>query len=157
MADRGKQQRPDRAGELAVTAPGTAEETTGTLDARLAQRLVEEVAGACPREGLAKDRRAAWIEGALAALKGLGPGDELEGMLTAQMVATHGVAMDCFGRAMSEGGAEVARKSALVQGARLLGIYARQVETLGRYRARTGGGEKSTISLVWGGPPLPPR
>ena len=40
------------------------------------------------------------FEGCLEAMAGIGPRDETEGMLAAQMIACHSAAMDCFRRAM---------------------------------------------------------
>src|SRR5262249_12572496 len=39
-------------------------------------------------------------QAALATMMGIAPRDEIEGMLAAQMVATHNAAMECFRRAM---------------------------------------------------------
>ena len=46
-------------------------------------------------ETLAKQRRAT-----AAALIGIGPKDELEGMIAAQLLACHNAAMECYRRAM---------------------------------------------------------
>jgi hypothetical protein len=43
------------------------------------------------------------ISAALAGLKGIGPKDELEGMMAAQLIAAHNAAMECYRRAMIDG------------------------------------------------------
>ena len=40
------------------------------------------------------------MTGAIAALVGIGPKDELEGMMGAQLIASHSAAMECYRRAM---------------------------------------------------------
>ena len=48
-------------------------------------------------DGEARERR---HRAALAGLIGIGPQDELEGMMAAQLLATHNAAMECYRRAM---------------------------------------------------------
>lgn len=40
------------------------------------------------------------VNAAMAALIGIGPKDELEGMMAAQLIAAHNAAMECYRRAM---------------------------------------------------------
>jgi hypothetical protein len=40
------------------------------------------------------------LSAAVAALIGIGPKDELEGMMAAQLIAAHNAAMECYRRAM---------------------------------------------------------
>jgi len=48
------------------------------------------------------EERQKQIEAVAAGLLGINPKDEIEGMLAAQMVATHSASMECFRRAMIE-------------------------------------------------------
>ncbi len=65
-------------------------EATGTNDPELAQRLVNQVYETLwmPAE-LSDEERLQHIQAAIAALRGIKPQDEVEGMLATQMVATH--------------------------------------------------------------------
>src|SRR5262249_9395115 len=81
---------------------------------------------------------------ALAALEEIRPGDALEGLLGAQMVATHSAGLEMMQRAMARGqdGPKIERQTS--QAVRLLGLFARQLDLLarqrGRQRAPGGGG-----------------
>jgi hypothetical protein len=46
------------------------------------------------------ERRDEQIRAVVAALVGIKPADELEGMIAAQLVACHNAAMECYRRAM---------------------------------------------------------
>jgi hypothetical protein len=76
------------------------------------------------------------IENAVAALRGLAPSDELEGMLAAQMILTHNAAMECLARANAERHSFEAREQNLKHAAKLLTVYTRQVEVLDRHRGK---------------------
>jgi len=58
-------------------------------------------------------------EAALAGMAGIGPGDEIEGMLAAQMVATHSAAMECYRRAMLDNQTFEGRRESLSQASKL--------------------------------------
>jgi hypothetical protein len=51
-------------------------------------------------EHLDKEMRDRQFGAAIAALVGIGPKDEIEGMLAAQLIAAHNAAMECYRRAM---------------------------------------------------------
>lgn len=76
-------------------------------------------------------------------LDGLNPTDAIEGMLAIQIVATHHAAMECMRRAMIPSdwiqGFELGMKHA----AKLMTIYARQVEALDKHRGK--GQQKITV------------
>ena len=55
---------------------------------------------------------------------GTKPADELEGMLAAQMVATHNAAMECYRRASIEGQTFEGRDNSLKHAAKLTRAYA---------------------------------
>src|SRR5947207_13954561 len=59
-------------------------------------------------------------EAALAGMAGIGPGDEIEGMLAAQMVATHSAAMECYRRAMLDNQTFEGRRESLSQASKLI-------------------------------------
>ncbi len=70
------------------------------------------------------------------ALAGLAPRDPHEGMLAAQMVATHTVAMDCFRRAQLPEQTFEGRQMALTQANKLVRSYAALAEALDRHRGK---------------------
>jgi hypothetical protein len=70
----------------------------------------------------------------LRALQGVAPRDPVEGMLAAQMVATHDAAMECFKRAHIVGQSFEARQAELGQASKLVRAYAALAETLDRRR-----------------------
>ncbi len=86
------------------------------------------------------------IAGVLAALKKIAPADELEGMLAAQMVATHNTAMECLRRAHLPEQSFEGRQDYLKQAARFLGLYTRQIEAFDKHRGK--GQQKITVEHV---------
>jgi hypothetical protein len=81
-----------------------------------------------------------------AALFGIKPADEIEGMLAAQMVATHNAAMECFRRAMLREQTFEGRRENLTQANKLTRSYAMLLETLNRNRGK--GQQKVTVEHV---------
>ena len=81
-----------------------------------------------------------------AMLKGIQPLDELEGMLAAQMVATHNAALECFRRAMLPEQTFQGRDNNLKNGAKLAALYARQMDALNKHRGK--GQQKVTVEHV---------
>lgn len=72
----------------------------------------------------------------VAGLTGIRPQNEAEGMLGAQMVATHLAAMECFRRAMIEGQTLEGREHNLRFADRLSKTYAQQLDALKRFRRK---------------------
>jgi hypothetical protein len=83
---------------------------------------------------------------ALAGLIGIGPQDELEGMIAAQLVATHNATMECFRRAMMPEQTLEGRRENLNQANKLSRTYATLIEALNRYRGK--GQQKVTVEHV---------
>jgi hypothetical protein len=85
------------------------------------------------------------INRALAAVTGIGPRDETEGMLAAQMVATHFAAMGVLRRL--KGSETIPQQDSNGSLAvKLLRTFTMQVETLQRYRGK--GQQKVTVEHV---------
>ncbi len=122
-------------------------EATGTNDPELAQRLINQVYKTLwmPAE-LSDEERLQRIRSAIAAMRGIKPQDEVEGMLATQMVATHAAAMDCLRRSMIHQQSLKGRDIDLRHDAKLLSIFAKQLETLNRNRGK--GQQKMTIEHV---------
>ncbi len=75
--------------EVRLESPEAIAEAMGTNDPALAQRLVNQVYETLwmPAE-LSDEERLQNIQSAIAAMRGIKPKDEIEGMLATQMVAT---------------------------------------------------------------------
>ncbi len=132
---------------VSLESPDAIVEATGTNDPELAQRLVNQVYETLwlPAE-LSDEERLQHIRSAIAALRGIKPQDEVEGMLATQMVATHSAAMECLRRSMIQEQTIVGRDTNLRHAAKLLSIFAKQLETLNRNRGK--GQQKMTIEYV---------
>src|SRR5947208_5263640 len=83
---------------------------------------------------------------AIAAMMGIKPADEMEGMLAAQMVATHNAAMECYRRAMIDEQTFEGRRENLNQANKLTRSYATLMEALNRHRGK--GQQKVTVEHV---------
>ncbi len=144
-----KRKRSDKPGPPVVPAVKKSRqaEITGTDDPDLANRLVEQVAHTLwlPAE-LTDEERKEQIAAAMAALKGIKPQDEIEGMLAAQMIATHGVAMHFLQLAMFRDQSSIGVDLSLKHATKLLSLFAKQVETLNRNRGK--GQQKVTVEHV---------
>ena len=83
---------------------------------------------------------------AIAALIGIGPKDELEGMMAAQLIAAHHAAMECYRRAMLSEQTFEGRRENLAQANKLSRTYATLLEALNRHRGK--GQQKVTVEHV---------
>ena len=97
-------------------------------------------------EGLTRDEQMVRVDRAVHLLAGIEPRDEVEGMLATQMVGTHNAAMECLRRAMLQGQSIEGRDQNLKHAAKLLSIYARQIEVLDKHRGK--GQQKVTVEYV---------
>ena len=86
------------------------------------------------------------VEGVLAALQGIGPKDELEGMMAAQLIAAHNAAMECYRRAMIGEQSFEGRSENLSQANKLSRTYATLIEAFNRHRGK--GQQKVTVEHV---------
>jgi hypothetical protein len=82
----------------------------------------------------------------IAALIGIGPKDELEGMMAAQLIAAHNAAMECYRRAMIGEQSFEGRRENLAQANKLSRTYATLLEALDRHRGK--GQQKVTVEHV---------
>ena len=86
------------------------------------------------------------LRATLAALLGIAPKDELEGMMAAQLVAAHNAAMECYRRAMLSEQTFEGRSEALNQANKLSRTWATLAEALNRHRGK--GQQKVTVEHV---------
>ena len=82
----------------------------------------------------------------VAALAGIRPRDELEGMIAAQLLAAHNAAMECYRRAMLAEQTFEARRENLSQANKLSRTYAALLDALNRHRGK--GQQKVTVEHV---------
>lgn len=93
----------------------------------------------------AEERDNQW-SATVAALTGIAPKDELEGMMAAQLVAAHNAAMECYRRAMIGEQSFEGRRENLNQANKLSRTYAALLEALNRHRGK--GQQKVTVEHV---------
>jgi hypothetical protein len=86
------------------------------------------------------------LSAALAALMGIRPNDELEGMMAAQLIAAHNAAMECYRRAMIDEQTFEGRRENLTQANKLSRTFATLLEALNRHRGK--GQQKVTVEHV---------
>jgi len=82
----------------------------------------------------------------LLALAAIGPTDELEAMMAAQLLAAHNATMECYRRAMLPEQTFEGRSEALNQANKLSRTYAMLLEALNRHRGK--GQQKVTVEHV---------
>ena len=83
---------------------------------------------------------------AIHALVGIGPRDECEGMIAAQLVACHHASMECYRRAMIPDQTFEGRQENLSQANKLSRTYTTLLEALNRHRGK--GHQKVTVEHV---------
>src|SRR4051812_21690200 len=115
---------------------GTLKALGGSSDDDFNNVLANQVVQALWLANSDKDERGRQVQAAVSAMFGVQPGDELEGMLGAQMIATHGAALECFRRAMLKEQTFEGRRENLNQANRLVRSYAALLEALDRHRGK---------------------
>lgn len=127
--------------------PAISEEITGSKDSSFAARLLNQVLDSnSTQKGSSTEWDALLANSAFEMLRGIKPSDAIEGMLAAQMVATHNAALECFDRAMRPNQPIPAREYNLKNAAKLSALFARQIETLDKHRGK--GQQKVTVEHV---------
>jgi hypothetical protein len=82
----------------------------------------------------------------VAAFIGIGPKDELEGMMAAQLIAAHNAAMECYRRAMIGEQTFEGRRENLNQANKLSRTWATLLDVLNKHRGK--GQQKVTVEHV---------
>ncbi|GAN97457.1 hypothetical protein Geu3261_0186_001 [Komagataeibacter europaeus NBRC 3261] len=82
----------------------------------------------------------------VAGMLGIAPQDELEGMLAAQLFASHNAAMECYRRAMHKDQQYEVRQGLLNQAGKLSRTYTSLLEALNKHRGK--GQQKVTVEHV---------
>jgi|SRR5450432_4100122 hypothetical protein len=99
--------------------------------------------GSEPNPGKDRDDQCTAI---LAFMVGVKPDDPIEGMIAAQLFASHAAAMECYRRAMLPNQTAYGRESNLAMAAKLTRANASQVEALTKHRGK--GQQKVTVEHV---------
>lgn len=93
-----------------------------------------------------EQQKATQFEGTVSALIGIGPRDELEGMIGAQLLAGHCAAMECYRRTMLSEQTFEGRRENLAQANKLSRTFATLLEALNRHRGK--GQQKMIVKHV---------
>jgi hypothetical protein len=93
-----------------------------------------------------EETRLAMFQANVAALAGIGPKDEVESMMAAQLIAAHNAAMECYRRAMIEDQTFGGRRENLSQANKLSRTWAVLLDALNRHRGK--GQQKVTVEHV---------
>ncbi len=109
-------------------------------------QLVSQVASATWMGNADEAGKQQRVGGAVAGPAGIRPGDEIEAMLAAQMVAAHQAAMECYRRAMLQQQTFEGRKENLNQANKLSRTQAALTDALNKHRGK--GQQKGTVEHV---------
>jgi hypothetical protein len=125
--------------------PGVLKDLGGSMSDDWNNRLANDVIGSVwfYEDDKDRDRK---INAALAALVGIRPASELEGMLAAQLLASHYAAMECYRRSMIREQSFEGRSENLSQANKLSRTHASLLEALNRHRGK--GQQKVTVEHV---------
>jgi len=119
---------------------------SGSDDEDFTRILVAQVDASLWVEHSDSEQRARQFNAAITAMKGMKPGDELEGMLSAQLIAIHNATMECCRRAMLGNQTFEGRRENLNQANKLSRTYAALTEALDRHRGK--GQQRITVEHV---------
>ena len=108
--------------------------------------IADQIIGSLWLNNSDERKRDRQISAVLPGLIGINPKDELEGMMAAQLIATHNAAMECYRRAMLGEQTFEARQQNLNQANKLSRTYATLLEALNRHRGK--GQQKVTVEHV---------
>jgi hypothetical protein len=128
----------DRKGRLKSIGGSQSDHWNNTLANQTVQALW--VKNSSPEE---RDKQ---LSATVAALMGIAPKDELEGMMAAQLIAAHNSAMECYRRAMIGEQTFEGRRENLAQANKLSRTFATLLEVLNRHRGK--GQRKVTVEHV---------
>jgi len=119
------------------------QQSLGITDTELILRLLSQTGNATPVEG--PDRRVNWNYVATA-LRGIGSKGELEGLVAAQMVATHSQAMEFLRRTVRQEQSNAGIDLNLNRAMKLMRMFATQLESLDHHKGK--GGQKMVVEHV---------
>ena len=126
--------------------PNIAKRFTGSDHEKFSSILMGQICNALWLGNNSEEERKTQSVACLEALVGIGPKDEMEGQLAAQMVACHNAAMECFRRAMIKEQPLAGRQQNLSFANKLTRTYALAMEALDKHRGK--GQQKVTVEHV---------
>jgi citrate synthase len=109
--------------------------------------LANQAAQALWLKNLSSEEQDRQLSATIAALMGVAPKDELEGMMAAQLIAAHNAAMECFRRAMIGEQSFEGRRENLAQANKLSRTFATLLEALNHHRGK--GQQKVGWGRAW--------
>jgi hypothetical protein len=119
-----------------ATLPGTMKRIGGSMSDDWNNILANQTCNALWLRNLDEQERDRRLSATVAALIGIGPKDELEGMLAAQLVSCHNATMECYRRSMLSEQTFEGRQENLNQANKLSRTYATLLEALNRHRGK---------------------
>jgi hypothetical protein len=128
----------DRKGALKSLGGSLSDHWNNTLANQAAQSLWTRNSDA--------ETRSRQLSATIAALAGIGPKDELEAMMAAQLIAAHNATMECYRRAMLGEQTFEGRREALNQANGLSRTWAVLLDALNKHRGK--GQQKVTVEHV---------
>jgi hypothetical protein len=129
-----------------ATLPGTFKAIGGSMSDDWNNILGNQTCNALWLRNSDEEARDRQRGAAVAALIGIGPKDELEGMMAGQLVACHNAAMESYRRSMLSEQTFEGRQENLNQANKLSRTYATLLEALNRHRRK--GQQKVTVEHV---------
>ena len=129
-----------------ATLSGTMKRIGGSMSDDWNNNLANQTCNALWLRNLDEQERDRRLSATVAALIGIGPKDELEGMLAAQLVSCHNATMECYRRSMLSEQTFEGRQENLNQANKLSRTYATLLEALNRHRGK--GQQKVTVEHV---------
>jgi hypothetical protein len=123
---------------------GSLQDIGGSKNDNLNHMLIDQVSQALWIGNLEPERRDMHFAAGMAALAGVGPQGEIEGMVAAQMVAAHAATMECYRRAMVPTQTTEVRAMNLGMANKSSRTFAALLEALNRHRGKGG---KQTVRV----------
>ena len=106
----------------------------GTRNRHMARLFLSQML--CVMPGAAEVSESELLDRILPAVESIDPQDEIEGMLTVQMIAAHNVALHQLQRAAHADQYRVSGSAAAENAAKLLGVFQEQLQALQCYRGK---------------------
>ena len=126
--------------------PGTLKAVGGSASDEWNNRIANDTIVTLWLKNSDPETRQKQISGAIAGLVGINPRDELEGMMAAQLIASHSAAMECYRRAMIGEQTFEGRRENLNQANKLSRTFSTLLDALNRHRGK--GQQKVTVEHV---------
>lgn len=122
----------------------------GFTDPAFSREILRQLLHTLCLSSLPEDEQQERTASAFAALKGIGPRNELEAMLAAQTVATHFTVMECL-RVAAMGSAQrppMSPEVALGYALKFMTMYPRQMEALDKHRANASSEPRAPLTAM---------